>query len=285
MKATGTPRAVRATLLAGLLAFTSASFADAQGGSVLGRVRVSLSEDRRGGPPQLALALSTLHEFGCVGYSIRTASRRSGDTLRIDLVGIDGPGEVCLTAMGPAEVRHPLRLPPGRYTLRLRATGREDRIRLEITASSARLVPVRATFAVVDTMRLVRHPPRSFAFSCNLYAETRALCANVAAWIGRQGGIRALTFPRGARNPFRPEGEGSSDDYVRFFQYDDDAALRRIRQCFGRIEPHVREAVGVVLTVESWTGERFNAWSRRSNGERHIAPPADVAARVCGPRA
>jgi hypothetical protein len=124
---------------------------------------------------------------------------------------------------------------------------------------------------------------RSFAFSCNLYADTQALCANVAAWIGRQRGIRTLTFPRGARNPFRPDGEGRSDGFVRYFRYDGDMALGRIRRCIRRIEPEVLQAVGVVLTVQTWTGAQFHAWSTRSFGEPHVPPPADVAARVCAP--
>ena len=86
--------------------------------------------------PQPTLVLVTDEIFGCLGYRIDVAVRRSARTLDLTVNGIEGPGagEGCFTALGPATFQTPLDVPPGTYQLRIRTDGAVDEYDLHVEA-------------------------------------------------------------------------------------------------------------------------------------------------------
>lgn len=250
---------------------------DSAPGSAVGRVRMEVAEAVWRSPPALGITMSTVREFGCLGYAIEHDFRRDGSTLTLELTGVHNPSEVCPAAIGPARLNRNLRVEPGRYTLVVRSGTLEDRFALEVTPAFTRLAAERAPrFVQADERVRWRFPPGSFALSCTNVQVAKPVCDDLEGWLARQPGIRRLSFGEGA-NPYRPERAPRPDEQASFWRYEG-AALGRVRRCLSVVEGEIREAVGVSLRVDTWDGQRITAWSTRSYHEPHIPMPARVTA-------
>jgi hypothetical protein len=224
--------------------------------------------------------METVRQYGCLGFGIDHAFSQRGDTLLVELFGVSSPTGVCPTALGPAVLRRELHLTPGRYALVIDYRGASDRLEVALTDSSMALTTIRGSFVEADERLRWRYPHRSFALYCQNVQVAQPVCEDVERWLSRQPGIFPLRFSPKGLNPYRP-GVNTSDEKVAFFRYADDRALERVRRCFAEIETRIRDAVGVALTVQTWTGADVTAWSGRSYDQPHIMMPAQVTA---GPR-
>jgi hypothetical protein len=228
-------------------------------------------------PPTLVLVMETVRQFGCLGFGIDHAFRQRADTLYLELFGIPSGPRACPAMIGPAVLRRELHLAPGRYRLTIDYRGTSDLFELALTDSSSALTTERGSFVDADQRLRWRYPRRSFVLSCQNVQVAQPVCNDVARWLTHQSGIAALQFSPQGLNPYRP-GTTNPDEKVVFFRYTGDRALARVRRCFAEIETAIREAVGVALTVQTWTGVQVMAWSRRSYDQPHIAMPERVTA-------
>lgn len=233
-----------------------------------------------GGIPELVLSLQTAREFGCLGYQIEAdLARETGadgeSLLRLQLLGISPPGGICAQAFGPADLRQALPAERGRYTLRITYADQADVYALTITDSTVLLVPRQASFTNADTRLLLRRPPRSFAFYCGTTTSAAELCTDIHHWLARQPGIEPMSFPEGGVIPYS-RGIGTQHQARHYYRYAGEEALEAVERCFSEIRDQVREAVGIVLTIETWTGRLIQVMSQRSLHERHIEAPLRV---------
>jgi hypothetical protein len=95
--------------------------------------------------PPLALTLTTEDVFPCAGYRLRANPWVGNDTVRVEILGVEGPGGVCPTSIEPARFHTTLTVTPGEYTLLIDYIY-EDRYHLLVTRTGARVTPVETHF-------------------------------------------------------------------------------------------------------------------------------------------
>lgn len=232
--------------------------------------------------PSMVLEIQTVRQYSCLGFAIRYSFARRKDTLTVVIGGIERPKDFCANALGPATMGQVLVLPSGRYVLLIQGGRVSDQLQLVITDSSSNLVTRRATFVEADERFWWRYPPHSVALFCeNSLGVAKSLCADVHRWLAAQPGIVELYLPPNGVNPYRPDSSLSGDQMLSVFRYKDAGALEMVRGCFSEIEAEIRETVGVVLTIRTWTGDQYAVWSHRAYHEPHISVPERV---TTGPR-
>ena len=249
----------------------------------VGRIRLAVREPRREqgrNARALVFSMYTERQFGCLGYGIAHSFERRGNTLRIVLLGISGPGGVCPTAVGPAEANLAVNLDAGRYSVVVEAQpdGKIDRLRLEVTDSSFKLVGQQLSFITPDERLWWRYPERVMALTCEgEEIRVRPVCDDFRRWLATRAGISVHRFGPAGVNPFWPDTL-SRDRRFWTFRVSDDRALTAVWDCLSEVNLQIQEAVGVGLGIETWKGDRYSIFSRRSFHERHIEIPQRVTA-------
>ncbi len=84
-------------------------------------------------PPQIVLRVTTANEYECMNYWIESELGVADRILRVDMSGRITIGEVCLTAIGPAQYKTALPITEGTYTLLFVRGGQTDRYALTVT--------------------------------------------------------------------------------------------------------------------------------------------------------
>lgn len=277
------PRSVAFVLALVALAGTrpqSALFAQATSRDSIARVRLVVREQIPGQnrPPILVLAMETLRQYPCLGFGVENSFRQRGETLQVGLVRVVAPDGLCPQMIGPATLTRELHVAPGRYALLINYRSKTDVFTLDVTDSSAAVVTEKASYVEPDTRLRWRFPRRSFALFCENVLVARPVCEDVQRWLRRQVGITQLHLSSGGLNPYRPDSSGAPDQKVDVFRYAQDEVLDVVRRCFAEIEKRIRDAVGVFLTLRTWTGEEITAWSRKAYHDPHIPVPERVTA-------
>jgi len=184
--------------------------------------------------------------------------------------------------IGPASMVRPLPIHAGRYPLFIDFRNKTDTLTLTITDSSTVLTGVRTTFVQPDERLRWRFPRHSLAFFCENTEVASLVCADVEQWLTRQPGITERRLSPLGINPYWPDTTNHPGQRMVVFGYTNDGVLGRIRDCFAEIQNHIGEAVGVFLTIRTWTGDRITAWSARSYDQPHIQMPRTVTSgNVC----
>lgn len=246
----------------------------------IGRVRIVVNERivGLGRPPALVFAMETLRQYSCLGFGIEHSFQQQDDTLRVKLLGVRGPEGLCPSALGPATLTRELHLEAGRYAVLISYRSTTEDFTLVLTDSSTALTAIHSTFVEGDTRVHWRFPPRSFALSCENVEVALPVCDDVEHWLVRQRGIAHRPFPPTGLNPYWPYPTRSPDRRVDVFSYSQDPVLEVVRRCFAQVAERIREAVGVALTITTWTGDQITAWSGRSYDQPHITVPENVTA-------
>lgn len=228
-------------------------------------------------PPKLVLGVSTETTYGCLGYAIDHRLSQRSDTLDLELFGVAPPTGSCPMMLGPARLERTLDIPPGHYTLVVRYREASGRFALDVTDASTKVTTEMAAFVRADEQLHWRFPPRSFALTCGS-ESARPICDEIGRWLAHQPGISPFSFPPDGLNPYQPDGGTDPDPERTLFRYTSDEVLMPVRRCFTEVAGRIREAVGVYVTLRTWTGDQITAWSNRSFDQPHIAVPEHVTA-------
>ncbi|HZI74639.1 MAG TPA: hypothetical protein VFD73_11605, partial [Gemmatimonadales bacterium] len=204
------------------------------------QLRLSLAETRPynapGGLPRLVLAVSTVEEFGCLGYRVSHDLMLVRDTLRLQLHGVLPPqGDLCLTAVGPATLSRELDLANGKYLLLVSYRKARDRLMLDISDSMTMVTGLDSSLVEADERPRWRYRRNSFVLQCN--DQGAGFCDDVSQWLVKQSGISRDSFPPGGINPFRPQDY--SDHGRVFYRYDQIGSFLRLRSCFSSIQAQI----------------------------------------------
>jgi hypothetical protein len=97
-------------------------------------------------PPQIVLRLATPNEYPCMNYWIESELAVTDSILRVEMTGRITIGEVCLTAIGPAQYKTALPITEGRYALVFARGGLTDRYTLTVTETAFEITTVEAHF-------------------------------------------------------------------------------------------------------------------------------------------
>jgi len=107
-------------------------------------------------PPQIVLRVATNNEYGCMNYQIESELEVADRILRVEMSGRITIGEVCLTAIGPAEYKTALPVTEGSYTLVFARGGLTDRYTLTVTESAFEITPQETHFTRPTALRFAR---------------------------------------------------------------------------------------------------------------------------------
>lgn len=105
-------------------------------------------EPPEGGAAELFVRVETEEEFPCANYQLRVEATADDERLRAEVGGVDLPGEICLTALGPATWTAPLDAAGDLdgYRVEVACGGRTDVYEVLAGASGLDLAPVRTSF-------------------------------------------------------------------------------------------------------------------------------------------
>lgn len=107
-------------------------------------------------PPHIALIVTTATEYPCANYWLESEFSVAGTVLHVDVSDRVRIGEVCLTAIGPAQYKVALPVTAGTYTLEFARDGVTDRYAVTITDTAIELASLEAHFTRPTALRFPR---------------------------------------------------------------------------------------------------------------------------------
>jgi hypothetical protein len=96
--------------------------------------------------PQIVLFLATEQQYPCMNYQLESELAIQADKVHIDVSGRVTIGEICLTAIGPAQFRAVLPIAEGTYALEFTRAGLTDRYTLTVTETAIEIATREAHF-------------------------------------------------------------------------------------------------------------------------------------------
>lgn len=108
--------------------------------------------------PRIVLFVSDDKVYPCINYHIDNELRIRDHSIRVEMSGgVTEPG-VCLTAIGPAQIRAPLAIAEGSYMLEFVRRGVTDRYTLNVTEAAIQIAVVDAHYTSPTALSFPRAP-------------------------------------------------------------------------------------------------------------------------------
>jgi len=108
--------------------------------------------------PRIVLFVSNDTTYPCLNYRIENELTVQNHSIRVAMSGVVSAPNVCLNAIGPAQIRSPLPIADGTYTLEFVRGGQTDRYVLTVTASAIQITILEARFTRPTALRFPRAP-------------------------------------------------------------------------------------------------------------------------------
>lgn len=215
--------------------------------------------------PELRLVLITNEIMNCYNYVIDHDIHLTGDdprVIEIVLKEVRLPGNMCLTALGPAKAGVSLDDWDGSGELRIRDGDLEDRYHLDISHEKATAAKVHARFTEFEDVRYYLRPPDSFYFRCGTRQELSWYCEDFHNQLVDEPGIRSFEFPDDGSLPYPEKSSGNEYNApTRFYRYEEDSDFHRageLLELFTKEE--IGQAQGNSLSVINWLDEGYRSW-------------------------
>ncbi len=96
--------------------------------------------------PRIVLFVSDDQTYPCFNYLIENELSIQDHTIRVAMSGDVKAPNICLTAIGPAQIRSPLPITQGTYALQFVRGGLTDRYTVTITATTIEIRTLEAHF-------------------------------------------------------------------------------------------------------------------------------------------
>jgi hypothetical protein len=107
-------------------------------------------------PRQILLTVATEKEYPCMNYRIDGEFGVADRTLHVELSRRITIGDICLTAIGPAQYRAALPITDGTYSLVFARGGQTDRYILTVTQAAFEITTIEAHFTRPAARRFPR---------------------------------------------------------------------------------------------------------------------------------
>jgi hypothetical protein len=219
------------------------------------------------GPPQPALILVTSEVYGCCNYEILTHIERHGDVLEVDVVGVNLPGGMCQTALGPAHAR--ISLPELSECDRIifRRGADMDQYSITVDDSTLRLRGPEGHFTqIVDTL-VWRFPQKSMVYTCGTRTEDSCLCRQFRDSLLAHLDLQAIDVPVTGAWPYPKETIGYYYNMTPLvFRYASESEFQRAGELlkeFSRTKMSGLQGVGLALS--NWRNEQHFSWLIRDS--------------------
>lgn len=96
--------------------------------------------------PRIVLFVSDNKVYPCFNYHIENVLSIQDQSIRVEMSGAVKAPTICLTALGPAQIRSPLAIAEGTYALEFARGGVTDRYTLTVTETTIEITTVEARF-------------------------------------------------------------------------------------------------------------------------------------------
>ncbi|MGE5803112.1 MAG: hypothetical protein ACM358_12745 [Gemmatimonadota bacterium] len=106
--------------------------------------------------PRIVLFVSNDETYPCLNYRIENELTVDNHSILVAMSGAVTPPTVCLTAIGPAQIRSPLPIADGTYTLEFVRGGVTDRYTLTVTVSAIHIATLDSHFTRPTALRFPR---------------------------------------------------------------------------------------------------------------------------------
>lgn len=211
--------------------------------------------------PSIVLLMHTEKIYGCCNYGLESEVRIAGNVVRIRLRGVYKP-DVCLTALGPAQGAHVLKLAPGKYDFRFCLGCDTDRYEVTITDEAIAVRELSAGFMESLSQLRWRFPHESFCYLCGTRTETSWICDAFLDSLMATGRFVEFTFPDSGDIPYP---QGSAGHYYdmpgRYFRYTSEADFDTAGAILERYSQEViSQQPGVGLSLWNWKYKRYLSW-------------------------
>lgn len=209
--------------------------------------------------PFIQLQLETKGVFSCLGYGLVSNLSSSQSDLMVEILGVEKPDGLCLTAVGPAVNRFQLDVIPGEYKLAFRHNGTTRPYQLMVTDSSLQ-VSGEASFITPDIKTFWRYPEQSFAYLCHSTSDTRWMCEEFKQMLNDSLEILPFTFPDYGTKPF--PGVGKTYDIASYYRYSEESVFQEAGEMLeAYTDSVVSQQDGAYLSIISWKNQGFRSWT------------------------
>ena len=184
--------------------------------------------------PELYLFLQTENDYSCCNFRINTDFLVQGNDIVIDILGVELPGDVCLTAIGPARANIPLYLSNDTYSLKITYQGIRDKYTI-INTDSSIICNGASTIRTEPDIRLFwKYPEKSFALFYGSSLQDSAISEVFIDTLNQVLTLREFTFPDSGTWPYPSSSSGHAWDMpAKYYFYENE-------NDYGRIEGIIR---------------------------------------------
>lgn len=199
----------------------------------------------------IAIKLSTVKEYGCLGYGINTKSRILENQIQIEILNIKTipPGQICATAMGPAEFILDLGKLEGDYIFTLIHKNKKDVYQLSINAENISIYPVSASFTQLVKNRIIRFPLNTILASC--WKSEGTLCNSFFSDLASLG---AIELRQNEYLDYLRHKDELNEINIRLYEFQKD-----YNQLSFLIKKYSRSAKSMI-SITTWDGEQYFTW-------------------------
>jgi len=231
-----------------------------------GELQFSLSESYQNysqpSKPDIFLSLQTKKIYGCYNYQVIHSINVNGAAISVNILGVALPGNICLTALGPAKAQTKLNLPNGDYHITLRSNDFSNDYTVSVTDSLIQID--KRSYSKTEPLYHLywRHPEKSFVYACGTLTQDSTICTDFIDTLKSKITLREFTFPGSGEIPYPTASDGHYYDMpARFFYYQNEEDFDKIESILKDYkEKYLKDKTGYGISVTNWMNKSFYSW-------------------------
>lgn len=216
--------------------------------------------------PELFLVMRTKKIMGCMNYKIIYELKEKvvePFVYEILLKGVSLPGEICLTAIGPATAYIPFDDMPSNLELDFREGEFRDRAKIEVRTESVKVTPVVMSFTETDYLIYHRKLENSFYFSCGTLNSMKNLCQDFHELMISELSITEFTYPDGGYIPYPQSSSGKQYDHPSYYYtYTTEDEFKKAGDLLEQFtKEKIGDTLGNSLSIINWKDFGYQSWN------------------------
>lgn len=217
------------------------------------------------GEPESMLFLVTAEQLECCNYQIRTQVKTQGEMLRVDVLGMELPGGMCLTALGPARAQVPLSSLAALERIVFRRGGEAAAFRVTVDETSIHVSGPGSELTHPGDTLVWRFPRRSMVYTCGTLTEDSCLCQQFRDTLLARLDLESIAVPEMGLWPYPKETIGYYYNMTPLvYHYSSESEFEHageLLEQFTRSTLSGRQGVG--LALNNWRNEEHASWMVR----------------------
>ena len=172
------------------------------------------------GYPSFYLRMFTEKDYPCFNYKILSDIKISGPEINVSVMGVSLPGNICLTALGPATSLDKLSLSEGDYKLIINDNQVISAYNVSVTKSYISFDKTASGSTIVKSKLRWRYPDNSFVYMCGTLTQDSVICNDFLDTVKSKISLSEFTFPDSGAIPYASVSQGHYYDMpAKYFLY------------------------------------------------------------------